>query len=146
MASDFLQSITVYLDSDVVISALLSQKGAAFWLMQEIPGLKIILSSLSMEEIVNVTNRKAIDIPEGFFSNVELCEIEPTGSISSEFNKYVNDPNDRFIVYSAMRAQVDYLITYNVKDYKLAEILTDFNIITHTPGDFLQYLRFKGCI
>lgn len=46
--------IKVFLDSDVIISSLISQKGAAYFLIQEKINLKLIISNISQKELFRV--------------------------------------------------------------------------------------------
>jgi len=57
------------------------------------------------------------------------------------FNYYTNDPNDIHVVAGAVLASVDFLLTYNVRDFKIDKIKKDFNLICLRPAQFLQYLR-----
>jgi predicted nucleic acid-binding protein len=48
----------------------------------------------------------------------------------------VKDPNDDFLVDLAIKAQADYIITYNQKD--LSPSTSQFGLKIITPKDFLQ--------
>jgi predicted nucleic acid-binding protein len=47
-----------------------------------------------------------------------------------------NDPHDDFLIDLAVEAQVNYIITYNQKELKIAEKFASIKVIT--PLQFLQ--------
>ena len=57
------------------------------------------------------------------------------------FGQHSRDPNDAHIIAGAVKAKAQFLLTYNLKDYKIDKIKKDFGIIVTTPAKFLQYLR-----
>lgn len=134
----------IFVDSDVVISSLLSQFGASFSLLNS-DSVKPIISPLSQKEIeivcdrLNINKRKLTAVLKN-----KLHIVHVAGSLSEikqSFTKYVFDINDSHIVAGAKAARVKFLITYNVKDFKIDKIKKDLDIVVLTPGKFLQYLR-----
>lgn len=67
--------------------------------------------------------------------------LESLSEIKESFKQYVLDENDAHILAGAKTAKADFLISYNVKDFKIDKIKKDLGILTLTPGNFLQYLR-----
>lgn len=136
--------IQVFVDSDVVISSLLSSTGAAYLLLNQTDALSLFISTLSQKELEVVSerlqiNRKALDLLlSKRFSKVALPNIE---EVKKKYAEYVLDKNDAHIVAGAEKTQVRFLITYNTKHFKIDKIKNDFGIIIVTPGTFLQYLR-----
>lgn len=138
------REISAFLDTDVVISSLLSSKGAS-WLVINHPGkITLCLTEISLEEIIKVVHR--LDI-----SATRLSLLKPRFNITKttarfselvvKCNGYVNDQNDAKILAGAMFTKSRFLLTYNLKDYKVREIKNELGIIVLTPGSFLQYLR-----
>lgn len=124
----------IFVDSDVVISSLLSNTGAAYQLLNTDNDVMKIISNLSQKELKIVMTRLNIDKP---LPILEIVNIE-------DFRKYAvysNDPFDTHIVAAADQAKAKFLITYNLKHYKIDKIKQDLDIIVMTPGTFLQYLR-----
>lgn len=137
-------AIKIFVDSDVVISSLISKKGAAYFLIHTAK-LNLFVSDLSIMEMGIVSERlglsedKRSSLIRDKFKQVELKES--VEKIKKQFGGYVLDINDAHIVKGAQKAQVEFLISYNTKDFKADKIKKDFNIIVITPANFLQYLR-----
>ena len=71
-----------------------------------------------------------------------MIVIEKTQhEIKERYKDYVEDLNDAHIVAGAAESKAHFLITYNIRDFKIEKIKKDFDIIVLTPGMFLQYLR-----
>ena len=77
---------------------------------------------LSLEDIDNVIDA--------------LCAIANKRQIFYLWRPLSNDPDDDFLIDLAVEAQVDYIITYNQKDLKIAEKFVSIKVVT--PLQFLQ--------
>lgn len=136
--------IPVFVDSDVIISSLISSTGAAHFLLNQADNLSLFISTLSQKELEIVTERLQLDretlhrLLNKRFSKVELVNAE---DIRKKYIKYVLDTNDAHIVAGAEKAGTRFLITYNTKHFKIDKIKKDLGIIVVTPATFLQYLR-----
>lgn len=134
----------VFVDSDVIISSLLSQGGAAYLLLYE-TNLKLFISNLSYKESGLVAERLRVsrdqfeDLVSKRFTTINL-EGSIVG-IKDLYGDYTNDPDDAHIVAGAAAAKANFLITYNLRDYKVDKIKKHFGILCLTPAQFLQYLR-----
>ncbi len=135
----------VFVDSDVIISSLLSSSGAAYLLLNKIENLKLIISPLSLKELKIVTKRLGINedkldllIQERFSMIPLLGDIKKR---IQSFQQYVLDQNDAHIILGAKNVNANFLITYNTRHFKADSINEDLNIIVLTPAMFLQYLR-----
>ena len=73
------------------------------------------------------------------FNQVNL--EEDFKELKKQFNDYTNDPEDIHVVAGAAPAGGDFLLTYNMKDYKIDKIKKDLNLICLRPAQLLQYLR-----
>lgn len=137
-------AIEIFVDSDVIISSLISRKGAAYLLLSS-KNLEYFISNFSIKELKIVADRLDIDrvslknLIKNRFKQVELEETAE--KLKNKFNEYVLDVNDAHIVGGAREAGVKFLISYNIKDFKVDKIKQDFDIIITTPANFLQYLR-----
>ena len=127
----------VFLDSDVVISSLLSDYGAANILVNS-KSPEFYISNISEKEIKTVAKR--LSIQESKMMSLIKVE-EDLKSIKQKFGGYTTDPDDAHIVAGAASAKVRFLISYNVKDFKAEKIKRSFDIILMKPATFLQYLR-----
>ncbi len=134
----------VFIDSDVVISSLLSSSGAAFYLLNK-PIIKPVISSISLNELRTVVTRMEIEderLEILINENFEVIPItEMIAEIKKEYGKFVSDVNDAHIVAGAHLSQVQYLISYNLKHFKKDKINDELNILLLTPALFMQYLR-----
>lgn len=139
-----MKHLRIFLDSDVVISSILSLHGAAHALLSSPARITRCISVYSLKEIeivlerMQVESQKLLPVKE----SVEIVSIsEPILKIKKDYIKFVNDENDAHIVAGAVKAKVAFLITYNLKDFRKNSIRHEFSIQVITPGMFLQYLR-----
>lgn len=80
----------------------------------------------------------------GFLSPTEtdaflngLCSISAYHEIFYLWRLLSKDPNDAFLLELAVRAEADFIITYNPKDFPAA---ASFGIQLSTPKEFLEFL------
>lgn len=137
-------AIKVFIDSDVFISSLISQTGAANFIINE-GSLQLFVSNLSIVEINEVTPRLGLEkigvevLLKKRFSKITLKDS--LSKIKLMYNKYVTDIDDAHIVAGAEKGNVKFLISYNIKDFNTSKIKEDFGILVIRPAQFLQYLR-----
>lgn len=135
----------IFVDSDVVISSLISETGASSYLLNQTKDLKLTISNYSKDELRTVCSRLSIDkikLSKLIKDRFELVKIATTiQKIKTEFKDYTVDPNDTHIVAGAKLAKARFLITYNLKDFKVDKIKKDLSIYVTTPANLLQYLR-----
>ena len=134
----------VFIDSDVIISSLISSKGAAFILLNNPNVLKLIsnYSILEIDEVIERLKLSQTQFNELTQQHLVLTEMEMTlNEIKSKFGDYVMDIDDAHIIAGAKIAKVKFLITYNLRHFKIDRIKKELGIIVITPGMFLQYLR-----
>lgn len=132
-----------FVDSDVVISSLISSTGAAYILVNS-KDLSLVISNLSFQELKIVAKRLGIaeDKLNILIKKFNLTRLKETSEkLKEKYGHYVLDPNDAHIVAGAHKAKVKFLISYNIKHFKEDKIKQDFNIIVTTPANLLQYLR-----
>jgi len=133
----------VFIDSDVITSSVISQAGAAHFLLTK--NLEnFYISNYSKKEIEIVAKRMKLDstVLDRRMKLLLQCNlIQSISIIKNEYSSYVINPNDTHIVAGAKTANAQFLITYNKKDYNIEQINRDFSILVLSPGEFLQYLR-----
>lgn len=122
----------------------MSQAGAAYFLLSA-TSYQLFISSLSKKELEAVVKRLGIKsnmLTTLIKNNLKVTILlDSLPEIKESFKQYVLDENDAHILAGAKAAKADFLITYNVRDFKIDKIKKDFGILTLTPGNFLQYLR-----
>lgn len=140
-----LTPIRIFVDSDVIISSLLSSSGAAYMLLNETKATRLYLSNFSIAELEPVTARLHIKpdklslLIAGRLTRLEIAQ--PYEAIQKQFADYVLDSHDAHIVAGAKQAGAAFLVSYNVRHFQAEKLKHDFKIILMTPGTFLQYLR-----
>ncbi|MBI2326261.1 PIN domain-containing protein [Candidatus Collierbacteria bacterium] len=134
----------IFIDSDVIVSSLISSSGASRILLYQ-EDLIPIISSHSHSELTIVVKRMSLD--QDLFEQLiqNRLKIIPlnrkTEDLKLEYQTYVTDINDAHIVAGAHAADVRYLITYNLRHFQIEKIKNKLNILTLTPSQFIQYLR-----
>ncbi len=138
-----MEEIKVFLDTNVIISALLSSKGASYKLIHDTKCKKIISKAIT-EEINEVSRRENIDKKTAwallkktkttplFLSKEKLLKV---------YSKYVFDEEDSHVVAGAYISKSDFLLTHNIRHYHAVRIKNNLGIKVMRPGDFLQYIR-----
>ncbi len=130
----------------------MSQKGASFFIIKTYlinqNLFEIYSSNKQLEEIQKVIKRMKNKYQ---FQTELLINLYNKITIIKNLNennylKYVNDENDSFIVAQAIKIKANYLLTFNIKDYKIKILQDEFNINILKPGYFLQYLRNMNLI
>jgi len=138
------KKVKVFVDSDIVISSQLSNIGAAYFLLNK-TNLSLFVSNLSLVELQRVATRHKINNAQMLafikkrFSHVNLTE--EFKEIESQFNSYANDPNDIHVIAGAVRANVNFLLTYNLKDYKIDKIKMPDNGLLLEPINPVKYAQ-----
>lgn len=133
----------VFVDSDVIISSLLSTKGAAYFLLNKQKD-KFTISNFSKKEIRKVADRLEIgqDKLESLTKRLKTIKLtQDLTKIKRDFKDYTSDVNDAHIVAGAVRAKAKFLLTYNIRHFNRQKISGNFGIIVLTPAQYLQYLR-----
>ena len=135
----------VFLDSDVVVSSLLSKKGASRVLIFKTPILasQLYISNMSKKELKKVSMRLKIFESDlnGVLKRLKSINIGKDNNVlKRKYGKYVTDPNDAHIVGGAVQSRSKFLVTYNQKHYKTEVIKRELGIIILPPGKLLQYL------
>ncbi|MCG2692329.1 hypothetical protein L6272_05920 [Microgenomates group bacterium] len=132
-----MRQIRIFLDSDVIISSLLSSSGAAYLLTHN-KKIDKYISNFSVKEIKIVAKRLGINL-----TKVEkLVKKFKIISIKKPFQKdCVFDSNDSHIVSGAIIAKTNFLLSYNLKHFKSEKIKRNWGILVYRPAQFLQYLR-----
>ena len=143
--------MVVVLDTNVIISALYSKKGASYQLLRgAISGnIRYALSPLLVVEYEGVIHRK---IKEGFLK-ISLQDCEKILDAISSFaiivweplilRPVLPDPSDDKILECAISGNCTHVITFNKKHFP-EEIFKLYGINILTPGEFLKTWREKS--
>lgn len=135
----------VFIDSDVIISSLISSTGAAYLLLHGSFDLELFISNLSQEELLEVAKKLDIDLnklKKLIEKNFKVLKIKETVSqLKKKYGTYVIDPDDAHIVAGAKKSKARFLISYNTKHFISEKIKQDLGFVVTTPAHLLQYLR-----
>lgn len=139
--------IRVFVDSDVIISSLISslisKTGAAYLLMRD-TRIDRFISDVSFTELKRVADVLHLSKKDLQKLVKEACRVVKIGERMGErkrMTEYTSDANDAHIVVGANLAKAKFLVTYNIKHFFVEKIQEDMGIIVLTPAFLLQYLR-----
>ena len=142
-----MKGIKVFVDSDVIISSLISEKGAAYFLLYK-QKVNFVISNISKIELEGVVDRlklnqnKLKDLIKRKFKVVKLTKDIP--STKKNFEDYTSDSDDAHIIAGAIKTKAKFLLTYNLRHFNKQRISKDLGITVLTPAQYLQHLRSLG--
>ena len=134
----------VVLDSNVLVAALRSRRGASFQLLRLLRSsrFEVALSvPLAFEyEAVLVRHAKELGLsePEAVGLVDYFCQVSHRQQIHFLWRPTLTDPGDEFVLELAVAAACEAIVTHNTQDFKGA---TRFGIRVVTPGEFLVWLK-----
>lgn len=135
--------IQIVLDTNILVAAFRSKRGAANLLLDKLNDSRwqVNVSTALLLEYEDVLKRPEMkDIVSETDVDVfldGLCSIAEFHEIFYLWRLPAKDPNDAFILELAVRARADFIITYNKKDFPVAE---SFGVKLVTPKEFLQFV------
>ncbi len=137
--------IRVVFDTNVLVSALRSNRGASFALVTMIPSAKF---ELAISQPLYSEYREVLSRPEVRPPGVSEVDIEEfidrillfaeTRDIHFSWRPFLRDADDEMILEVAVSFQAEYIVTYNVKDFAGTEL---FGIVCIEPADFLELVK-----
>jgi len=139
-----MSSLQVILDTNVLYAGLRSRRGASFKLLKnlEIGQFELNLSVPLVLEYEEVLLRKASTLP---FTSREigqlldnLCRIANLHEVHFLWRTILNDPKDDMILDLAVRANCQYIVTYNIRDFIG---VNQFGIKAVTAKEFLKIIE-----
>ena len=141
-----MRKIKVFVDSDVIISSLISSTGAAYFLIHK-TNLELYITNQSVTELEIVADRlnlNPVKLKNLIKDHLKILKLEESlAKVKEKYNQYTYDLNDSHIVAGARQANPNFLITYNTRHFKADKIKQDFKIIVITPAYLLQFLRSR---
>lgn len=135
--------IQVFLDTDVIISSLLSKTGASYEIIKN-PEVKKIISKFIEEETKEVSKRLKIEKTNTKKVLQKIRQVSTNltkENIVKKYKRYVSHEQDSQVVAGAHKSKSKFLLTHNIKHYKVNKIRNELEILVIKPGSFLQYLR-----
>jgi len=134
----------IIIDTNVLIAALRSNKGASFKLLSLVGTQKfeVHVSVALVLEYEDVLQRHRAEI--GFSQDElslfidSLCSMAHHHKIYFLWRPLLSDANDELILELAVAARCAYIVTHNVNDFKGSE---KFGVQAITPKEFLQNIN-----
>lgn len=136
-----MSGLQIVIDTNVIVAGLRSNRGSAFQLLQLIGTGKfdINISVPLILEYQDVLFRQlsALRFSKGDISDLidYFCFVGKRHEIFYLWRPTLRDPEDEMLLELAVKAQCDYLVTFNVRDFQGSE---QFGIKIVTPIEFLQ--------
>ena len=129
----------IVIDTNVLLSALYSNKGASYKLLSIIDSDKFnvnISTTLiyEYEEILKLKSKLEIKYIDSILNYI--CKIGKKNKIFYLWRPKLKDSDDDFLLELAVKSN-SIIITLNEKDFKPA---SEFNLKVMTPREFLQFI------
>jgi len=130
----------IVVDTNVLVSGLRSRRGASYRLLESVgrgyfdvnisvPLVMEYEDVLSRQHLVLPVSQAAVDALIDYF-----CLVGRRHEIFFLWRPFLRDPKDDMVLELAVKAQCEYIVTHNVKDFRGAG---QFNLQVLTPGEFL---------
>jgi putative PIN family toxin of toxin-antitoxin system len=131
------------IDTNVFVSALLSQRGAAFRLMTRVDQ-GFFQACLSVPLVLEYEDAAKRVLPETRLTETDLddilnylCRVSDRRAIHYLWRPYLRDPGDDMVLELAVAAGCDFIITYIKKDFAGIEV---FGVQVLSPQEFLHQI------
>ena len=132
------------MDTNVLISGLQSRRGKSFQLLQLLYDEKFtILVSVPLVLEYEALLKKKLDRNIFTDKDIEefidyLCKISEHFKIYYLWRPFLKDPFDDHLLELALTSGCDYIVTYNIKDFRKAR---ELGIMAITPAEFIDILK-----
>ena len=134
----------IVLDTSVLVAAVRSRNGASFQLVSMLPSAKfeIALTVAVYTEWQAVLTRPE-NMPPTATADDALAFLRYLASVAHLqdvhflWRPFSRDPDDDMIVECAVASGCEYIVTHNVKDFRLVE---ELKVKVIKPGTFLKLL------
>jgi putative PIN family toxin of toxin-antitoxin system len=137
--------LRVVLDTNVIVAALRSRRGASFFLLDLVAQgrVRLILNAPLIEEYEEVAggpmHRRVHGLSEaelyrflrGLVAAAEIVHTPPERRIV-----LARDPDDAIVAEAAIDGNADHLVTHNIRHF--AEVTDRVSVVT--PGEFLRIM------
>ncbi len=131
----------IVLDTNILITALLSKRGASFKLLSMIDDdrIELVVSTPLIKEYEDVLHRDKFTIDKTSINDIldYLCSISSHHKIYYLWRPILKDIKDDMILELAVKANA-MIITHNKKDFEEAQ---KFNILVLNVKEFLNLLE-----
>ena len=137
----------VFLDTNVLVAAVRSQRGASYALLQTIPKRKcqlnlspaLMLEYESKLRIEAVRQNRPVAVVDRFLDF--LAAISNRRQIYFLLRPFSPDPGDDFIIELAVASRAQFIVTHNLRDFAGA---AEYGIRVVRPHEMLLILKNKS--
>ena len=134
----------IVIDTNVLLSAIYSNKGASYKLISMIDSDKFVVNISTTliyeyEEILKSKSKLEIKYIDSILNYI--CKIGKKNKIFYLWRPKLKDVDDDFLLELAVKSE-SIIVTLNGKDFKPA---SEFNLKIMTPKEFLQYIGEIKC-
>lgn len=135
--------IRAVLDTNVIVAALRSSKGASHELLRRLDAGDFLpaLSVPLLTEYEDVVSRPSTGLPlsrDQIDSILDrICQLGINQRIHFLWRPFLPDSKDDMVFETALASQSPYIVTFNLRDFQSTE---QFGIHAITPGQFLLKL------
>jgi len=135
--------LQIVIDTNVLVSALRSQRGASFKLVALVGQSKRFALNVSVPLVLEYEDVAKRQMPQSGLSEQDvddvvdyLCSVASRRRIFFLWRPFLKDPKDDMVLELAVEAQCDCIVTFNRKDF--AGVESKFGVRILTPKEFLQ--------
>jgi putative PIN family toxin of toxin-antitoxin system len=137
--------LRIIFDTNVLVAAARSRRGASYQLISFVPSskFKLIVSLPLYFEYLDVLMRP--DVRPKNLSDIEIVDVVNEIVSSAYYHDiyflwrpWLKDRKDDMLLELAIASQADYVVTFNLKDFKEID---SFGTEAVVPSDFLKLVR-----
>lgn len=138
----------VILDTNVLVSALRSSKGASYAIVSQLPSIHFQIALtiplyIEYQDVItrseHMSGESSVEDILGFLRYI--CSISHRQHIFFLWRPWLRDSKDDMVLEAAVASQSQYIVTHNLRDFESVE--ENFGIKPVAPGNFLKQLRMK---
>jgi putative PIN family toxin of toxin-antitoxin system len=137
---------SIVLDTNVVISALRSRRGASFAILRQIGESWVPLISVPLVleyEAVGKREAERLGLPASTVDSIvrAFCFVGRETDVYFRLRPFLPDPDDEFLLELSVAGRADAIVTHNVRHFAGAE---QVGIRVMTPREFLRTIEGEG--
>jgi len=141
----------IFLDTSVLLAAMLSSSGASAQILKMCEGELIegYISTELFNEALKVIARKFPQQKQKFekiiSASIRVEKIPAKSPLWKTASTWIKDPDDVMVLVGAKHLEVDWLITLDLRDFiKDTQVAKKSGLKITTPGDFLDEFLKKN--
>ena len=136
--------LRVVLDTNVLVAALRSRRGASFEIVSRL-GAKSFEIAVSVPLVLEYESVLLRHVKASAYSDGDvrafidyICDVAIRQEVFFLWRPFLRDPSDDLVLELAVAARCSMIVTHNLRDFEGAE---KFGVNLLTPAKFLQNLR-----